>query len=614
MAVFQNDVTRSIQMNVRKSKLHSTSESTILVVYTGGTIGMVKSESGYIPESNIFQNSLRSNIRFHDAEEHHRRLSHPGYSKDFFITPLSFYNKRIIYKILQMVPLLDSSCMSVRNWIQIAEVIEENYKLYDGFVILHGTDTMPYTASILSFILEDLGKPVIITGSQIPFSEIRNDAVDNLLGAITIAGHFAIPEVGLYFNNRLYRGNRTCKYDNSSFEPFKSPNMRCLIKAGINFKVNWNLIRMPHKGGKFRVHKDLDSNISVVSFSPIMTEESLLASINPHTKAIIIQTYGAGNIPDNRPELLDALKRANERGIVIVNITQCKKGGVSDSYHCGQILGRAGVISGRDMTFEAALCKLSYLLGKYPGEPEKVKSEVSKDLRGEMTIDPEEIDFSLTMKEIIKTIGNVLGIYTQQDRDDVTEEILPIIINTAAAQDNIRELTQIRHEGISLELCDYEGKTPLHVACSTGKKEIVSFLVRQEVNINSIDSQGRTPLMEAINHGHFEIARELIKFGGIISCPNEQLAPMLCYAGMRGDLNKVKILYKSGVNINVIDYDKKTVGHLAAANNHLDVIRYLKNKTDYKFDAKDNNGMTPAEIAEYKGFLEISNCIKNTDQ
>lgn len=609
MAVFHNDVTNSIQQKINKNRRNLASNSNILVVYTGGTIGMVKSSEGYVPAANVFQNALRNNIRFHDPEEHNRCLAYPGYTKDCFITPVSFYGKRITYQILQMSPLLDSSCMSSKNWIEIAEIIERNYRLHDGFVILHGTDTMSYTASILSFILENLSKPVIITGSQIPFSETRNDAVDNLLGAITIAGHFNIPEVGLYFNNKLYRGNRTCKYDNSTFDPFKSPNMRCLIKAGINYHINWNLVRQTPIGGVFRVHKELENNISVISFSPIITEQVVLAAINDHTKGLIIETYGAGNIPDNRPELLQALKQANDKGIVIVNISQCKKGGVTDSYHCGQILSEAGVIAGKDMTFECAMCKLSYLLGKYPNDIPKIKAEITNNLRGEVTIDQEEIEFSLTFKEIIKNIGNTLGLYSQQERDGLTDQILPIIVNTASAESNTLELSKIANENISLELPDYEGKTPLHVACVTGKKEIVDFLIEMKVNPNALDKQGRTPLMEAVTYGNYEIAEMLIEYGGIIRCPQEQLAPIICYAGLYGDLRKINILYRAGININTVDYDGRTVGHLGAAHNHKEVIQYLKHETDFDFSAKDLNNKTPAEIAKDKGFTDITNII-----
>ena len=198
--------------------------SEVLVLYTGGTIGMKWTPKGYCPVPNYFENLLTRLPQFNDQES-----GQPGLT-----TPVSIYGKRVHYRILELDPLLDSSNMSMKDWARIALAVQENYKIYDAFIILHGTDTMAYTASALSFMLENLGKTVILTGSQVPLSELRNDAHDNLLVSLILAGHFVIPEVSLYFNHVLYRGNRCVKLNALDFNAFDSPNLPPLVTVGVN--------------------------------------------------------------------------------------------------------------------------------------------------------------------------------------------------------------------------------------------------------------------------------------------------------------------------------------------------------------------------------------------
>ncbi|KAJ1952541.1 hypothetical protein IWQ62_006199, partial [Dispira parvispora] len=302
----------------------------------------------------------------------------------WLITPKSMYGKRIQYRILEYSPLLDSCNMTMAQWIQIATDIETYYAHVDAFIILHGTDTMAYTASALSFLLEDLGKPVILTGSQVPISEVRNDAVENLLGALTIAGHFVIPEVCLYFSNTLYRGNRTSKMDAMNFNAFDSPNFHPLVEVGVDIKVNWSDIVRPTALSRFRAHKVMNPNVATLRLFPGITAAAIRAFLTPPIAGIVLETYGAGNAPNTRQDLIAALKEASERGVVIVNCSQCRKGLVSDLYATSKPLREANVVSGRDMTAECALTKLSYLLGKN-FTPEECRVLMSKSLRGELT-------------------------------------------------------------------------------------------------------------------------------------------------------------------------------------------------------------------------------------
>ncbi|KAG8861938.1 hypothetical protein FRB96_002381 [Tulasnella sp. 330] len=292
--------------------------------------------------------------------------------------------KRIRYAILEWHPLLDSSSMGYNDWIRIATEIELNYSVFDAFVVLHGTDTMGYTSSALSFLLEDLGKTVIVTGAQIPLSQLRNDAVDNLLGALTIAGQFIIPEVSLYFNHTLFRGNRVIKASSYDLDAFSSPNFPPLVDVGIDINVNWNDVLRPKSQKRFRAHQMMCADVVPIRIFPGITAATVRAFLAPHIRGAVLETFGAGNAPGS-PEFLDAIKEACDRGVVIVTISQCSKGSVSDSYEAGRTLLNAGVVAGGDMTAPCALTKLAYLLSKKELSVNQVRTLIRTPLRGELT-------------------------------------------------------------------------------------------------------------------------------------------------------------------------------------------------------------------------------------
>lgn len=482
---------------------------------------MVNLGEGYVPHPGAFQQLLRGNIRFHDEEEYQRRLHSPNFKPEFLITPRTFYGKHIIYELKEMSPLLDSSCMDQRNWIDIAKFIEENYTAYDAFIILHGTDTMPYTASILSFLLENLSKPVIITGSQVPMREMRNDAHDNLMGALTIAGHFDIPEVTVYFGNKLFRGNRTVKLDNSQFEAFTSPNLRPLANVGIKLDVAWELIRKPGHGA-FHVHKSVDSNISVVRFFPGIPVNALRTACESPIRGVLLQTFGSGNIPDNRPEILQVLKEASDRGIVLVNVSQCIKGGVSATYHCGTILGGAGVVSGSDMTIECAICKLSYLLGKDYTVPE-IKLLMERNLRGELTSQSGNMQFSPVSSDLIRSLAATLGLETNEDSAAIFDSLMPTLMCSAARSGRIPVMDLLHRNGARLHGQDHEMRSPMHIAACYGQKEVIAYLLASGAPLDLLDFNGETPLFQAIQRHNFEIAEMLRAKGATIRATNEVL-------------------------------------------------------------------------------------------
>ncbi len=337
-------------------------------MHVGGTIGMRPGARGFEPSRGTLETLLRSHPQICDLS--YERLA----------MPVSQLGKRIEYDVVEHDPLLDSSNMNMRDWVRVAEEIGERYDEYDGFVVLHGTDTMAYAASALSFLLENLGKPVVLTGSQLPLVLPRNDAVDNLVGAMLVAGHFALPEVGLFFRNRLLRGNRAEKQDTASFDAFVSPKFPPLVHLGVDVEVRWDK-SLPMPASPLVVHRAMDEHVGALRLFPGITAEIAKNFLRPPLRGLVLETYGSGNGPDDAA-LLAVFREATDRGVVIVNVTQCLKGEVTTSYATGRSLSDAGLISGGDMTPEAALMKLSFLFGKGLSA-EDVTRAMLLDLRGE---------------------------------------------------------------------------------------------------------------------------------------------------------------------------------------------------------------------------------------
>lgn len=338
-------------------------KTNILLIYTGGTIGMVKDyDSGALKAFNFTK--LLKNI--------------PELTQlDCHIDSISFKNP------------IDSSNINTTHWVEIASIIESHYDSHDGFVVLHGSDTMSYSASALSYMLENLAKPVIFTGSQLPIGDLRTDAKENLITSIQIAalrkkGKAIVQEVGLYFEYKLYRGNRTTKINAEHFEAFASLNHPPLVESGVHLKVYHEyLIAEKHKR-KFSVHKSLDNNVAILKLFPGFNQyvlKSVLETLN--LKGLVLETYGAGNAP-TEPWLIAELKKAIKSGLHIVNVTQCSGGSViMGQYETSEQLQKLQVINGKDITTEAAITKLMYLLGSNISS-KTFKTIFETSLRGEM--------------------------------------------------------------------------------------------------------------------------------------------------------------------------------------------------------------------------------------
>ena len=340
-------------------------DSAVLLLFTGGTISMSEDPA---------TGALRP-IDFDRLQELMPELKQTG----------------IRIKSVPFLPLIDSSDVQPDTWEKIALTIQENYDEYDGFVVLHGTDTMSYTASALSFMLENLSKPVILTGAQLPIGMMRSDAKENLLTAIEIAsakenGQSIVPEVCIFFEDTLFRGNRTTKKNAEHFSAFNSYNYPPLAKAGVHIKYFRSYIHYPEPGSRLRVRTKIDQSVAILKLFPGITQNTVHAILNiPGLKAVVLESFGAGNAP-RRVWFYDALKSATDRGILIVNKSQCSTGAVEmGRYETSLNLVNSGVISGFDCTTEAIAAKLMYLLGEYE-HADEVKHKLSVSMCGEMTI------------------------------------------------------------------------------------------------------------------------------------------------------------------------------------------------------------------------------------
>jgi len=336
----------------------------ILLIYTGGTLGMVRDE----------QSGTLISFALDDVEHRLPELKALGYQ---------------LYAITPIQPI-DSSEVEPRHWQSIAQSVSEHYNDYDGFVVLHGTDTMAYTASALSYMLCGLAKPVILTGSQLPLGFPRTDARENLTTAIELAGatdahgNPRIPEVCIYFDYRLFRGNRASKFDSDKFQAFQSPNYPALAEVGTAIRFQDRFIR-PIDGPAFKLRTGIDSGVAGIRLFPGMSKSVLIPLLeSADNRVLLMETFGMGNAPTHS-WLLDALRQYIKSGRTVVSVTQCRGGYVDmGRYHSSTALREMGVVSGRDMTFEAAITKIMWLLGNDFRGFELEKS-ISNDLKGELT-------------------------------------------------------------------------------------------------------------------------------------------------------------------------------------------------------------------------------------
>ncbi|XP_056282910.1 60 kDa lysophospholipase isoform X1 [Pseudoliparis swirei] len=593
----------------------SATEARVLVLNTGGTIGMTLHNNVLAPKANAFVKSLRKLPILHDELYAQQTGLYQYYgSENSLVLPLSEDNKRIVYTVIEYNPLLDSSNMTTDDWGRIGKDIEKNYEDYDGFVILHGTDTMAYTASALSFMCEHLGKPIILTGSQVPIYEMRNDGRDNLLGALLIAGQFVIPEVHtdgpayvkscsvelilslerskccavkrgflcvsfqvcLYFYNKLYRGNRVTKVDARSFNAFSSPNLAPLAVAEVDITINWDTVWRANTTAKFHVSTELNRNVGLLRLFPGITAATMRAFLQPPMEGVVLETYGSGNAPDNRPDLLEELKKATDSDVIIINCTQCLRGTVSASYATGKVLMDAGLIAGGDMTPEAALSKLSYVLAKKDIPFDAKRKMMARNLRGEMISDLAGSKLSLSDSRFIQVIAKSLSISCKKELEAIRDALTAPLACAAAKIGDVEALEALKEMGTNLCLSDYDGRTPLHIAACEGHLKLVEYLLSHGATVYAKDRYGDTPLSNAVRFRHKEVVKLLRKTGAHFSRDElDEAGTELCSLAAGGDLEGLEMWKLAGADLNKPGYDGQTALQLARAVGKTEVVAFL---------------------------------------
>ncbi|PSK59352.1 lysophospholipase [Elsinoe australis] len=488
-------------------------ETRVLIVITGGTICMQESEDGLVPVPGFLKSGLAPRPSFNDGsypEPMSIVIDDRGTTKavQSLRTPRSSYHRCVRYSVLEFQELLDSSSINAAGWDEIARSIYRNYTLYDGFVVLHGTDSLAYTSSALSFMLQNLGKPVILTGSQAPMMQLQNDATDNLLSSLVIAGHFMIPEVCLLFNFKLFRGNRATKVSADEFNAFASPNLPPLATiSSLRTNVLWPQVYRPTTVHPLSIQLGLDTaHVACLRVFPGIKPEMLDAVLRVEgLRGLILETFGAGNAPAGPDQVMTKiLADAVKRGIVVVNVTQCLSGSVSPLYAPATVLGRAGVVFGLDMTTEASLTKLSYLLSLPDITSTEVARRMSISLRGELTeagrthfhhpdsrsgVSTPEINSLIALGYKIAE-GDYQGVkdvmrYDQRwllnDKDPAGNTALHL----AASGPNVDILQDFLTQGASVHLRNRDGHTPLYLAAKSALGEHVHILRKAGAHLHA---------------------------------------------------------------------------------------------------------------------------------
>ncbi|EDW75426.2 uncharacterized protein Dwil_GK23823 [Drosophila willistoni] len=496
--------------------------SKVLTIYTGGTIGMTLNENGVLaPVPGQFEPRIREDMNFHD----------PTYlptDPEWLVLPSLKDEKRILYKIKEYDPLLDSSNMERGDWKRIAQDIYVSYKNYDGFVVLHGTDTLAFTSSALSFMLQNLGKPVIVTGSQIPIYQTRSDGKDNFIESLIVAGTYDIPEVCVMFNHELLRGNRTVKVNCEAFDAFDSPNYPPLATMGVSINLNEIYINRPPLIEPFSVQLSIDGNVSLLRITPGMSLAQIRGALGSSVRGVVLQSFGAGNIPSNRDDLLTELKAAIARGAIIVNCTQCLGGSVADVYDASSEILSMGVIFLGDITMEAAYTKLSYVLSKGTWSLQDKKDMMKTSLRGELTVKSAKLSTASRLGNL-KVIEKILNQNSSLVNSAIEEaisfdqtKVIELLLRhcaqftgqsvevaerlcAAAANGSVKRLQSYKTAGVDLSQADSSGRTALHMAALHNSVNVVKFLLNHVDDINQRDALGLTPMEYAKRNQSTEV-------------------------------------------------------------------------------------------------------------
>eukprot|EP00099_Drosophila_melanogaster_P022473 NP_649953.1 uncharacterized protein Dmel_CG8526, isoform A [Drosophila melanogaster] len=573
-------------------------EARVHVIYVGGTIGMIRNESGVLHTApKVLARQLQEFPSCHD-----RNYTSKDNDGPMMVLPaVSGAPYRVLYDLIEFCPLMDSSCMGFCDWKRIANEVGKTYKSYDGFVILHGTDTLAYSASALAFMLESLNKPVVFTGAQIPIFEARSDGRENFLGALLIAGNYSIPEVLVFFGNKILRGCRSTKLNSDSFHALDSPNFAPLGRASVNIEINSRQIFRPCNIKPFSLHSELEKNVALLRIYPGISASVVQAILKEPTKGVVLQTFGAGNFPVNREDLLDELREAVHRGVIIVNITQCSAGMVANIYETSQGLMEVGVIPGYDMTQEAAFTKLAYVLSKPEWDIPNKKKVMLLSLRGELTTNKVA---KINDIDLIEGVARTLHMSTAMERQQMCSTFYPALVAAAVTEGDVHKLGDLKQYGANLCDTNCDGRSAMHLACFLGKLNCVCFLISAGCPVNVHDRFNRTPLHEAIDTDNHDIINALLKNGAKLNDQPLVQAELLRALTERGKIKRLESFRLAGANLTLADRTGRTALHYACQLGNHEVVDYLLPHYENPY-IKDELGMSPIDYAKAANHAHI---------
>uniref|UniRef100_G3U9Z9 asparaginase n=1 Tax=Loxodonta africana TaxID=9785 RepID=G3U9Z9_LOXAF len=543
-------------------------ERRLLAIYTGGTIGM-RSERGVLVPGQGLAAVLRRLPMFHD-EDYACACQLP---KDTLVLPV--LSQGVVTGLHMCTPGFSLGRLLVTDWPECSCAPQRHYEQYHGFVVIHGTDTMAFAASTLSFVLENLQKPVILTGAQVPIHALWNDGRENLLGLL-MAGQYLILRVCLFFQNQLLRGNRATKVDSRRFAAFCSPNLPPLATVGTDIIINRELVQKIRRKEPLVVHSHVERDVGVLRLYPGIPA-SLVGPAPPPLSAGSLRPRGTWGPPHRAFCALSALEAFPK----YLLIAHCVRGGIAA--RLGGVaegpgaLADAGLVSGFDMTSEAALAKLAYVLGRPGLSLDDRKQLLAQDLRGEMTAPATERRPSLQGSPLGRRVTQFLSLSNSQELDAVRDALLPSLACAAAHAGDLEALQALVEMGSDLGTADFNGQTPLHVAARVGHAGAVSMLLRRGVHVNARDGDGLSPLLLAVRGRHQSVIGLLRAAGACLSPQElEDAGTELCRLASRADGEGLQAWWQAGADLGQLGYDGRSPLQVAESAGNLEVVTLLQ--------------------------------------